>query len=148
MFMKQAKFLLSTPDQSQKCVYISESGTITCEVLPMETGYMTAANLHKTWKVEHNLKIQMKNEKGVLEDESVLMISDRDYLPLDPFEKITDEEREAMKPLKDIAKINHAVARSKMGGEGDDPRTRLFNTVTIWSWVIAGLSIAVSWIGG
>lgn len=147
LFMKKVKFLVSEPDRVGRCVYVSEGGTITRELLPMETSFLSASNLHQSWKVISKLKIYIKDKNGIIEDEPVLLISDRTYLPLDPFNRLSNKEREQLASLADIAKVRHAEARANISDEGDDPRTRLFNTGTLWAWIIAAISIVGNVIG-
>lgn len=111
---KQAKFLVSTPQQAQKVVYISDAGTVSMELLPSFTGFLSADGIKKAWFNLHNLKMQVyKGDEK--QEESVLIISDRSYLPLDPHNTLKPKTKAELASLKDIAKLRHAEQRMDAG---------------------------------
>ncbi len=144
---KQAKYLISTPQRSQNVIYISETGTISREVLPMFSGYITAAETHMSWLVYHLLKINVKNKNGEQEDNQVLTISERSYLPLDPFNRLS--KKDVITPLKDIAKMRHAEERANISdSNNEDARTRLMRIATTGFLILIGLEVVLKlWLG-
>ena len=95
---KQAKFLVSAPRRAQKTVFISETGLISLELYPMSTGYISYNEAKMAWIVLHKLKVSLKGTP-----EPVLVISERSYVPLNPYSRSIDN----IEPLKEIAKSRH-----------------------------------------
>lgn len=115
---KQAKFLVSTPQSAQKVVLISEAGTISQEILPMHTGWISTdikMGLKKAWLVLHSCKFSVYKDGVPVQDEQVLLISERSYIPLDPNELIKQKEKEKLTSLKDIARLRHTERRIDAG---------------------------------
>jgi len=140
---KQAKYLVSTSERSQPVVMVSETGVISKEILPMYTGYVTAANLKMSWLVLHDSKIRIENHEGQpVDDQLVMLISERSYLPLDPFDMVTPEVKKSIAPLTTIAKIKHAEARANVMDKNTlDARERMLQAVTNGSLWIIGLVV-------
>jgi len=132
---KQAKFLVSTPLKAQKCIYISEAGTVSQEVLPINTGFVTADNVKKAWLVIHPLKQAVLKDGKPHQEEAVLSLSDRSYFPLDPQGTIKPAERDKLIELKRIAKMRHAQARADMG-QSTDPQANLANLIVTYGFII------------
>jgi hypothetical protein len=138
-FFKQARYLVSTPQRSQTVIFISETGTISKEVLPMYSGYITAAKVQSSWLVDHALKLSVKNKQGGFEDGQVLAVSERSFLPLDPFNRTNGAK---VTPLTDIAKLRHTEKRSNISeGANEDARTRLIHAATVGGLVIIALEV-------
>jgi len=115
--LKQAKYLVSSPQKAQKVLEILETGVVGIEPLPMQTGFMKAVSpeVKKAWANIHALKFQIYNNGKPSQDEAALVISERSYTPLDPLNTLKQEERQKLASLKDIAKVRHAQARSNAG---------------------------------
>lgn len=144
---KQIKFLFSTPQQSQRCIYISEPGTISQEYLPMHTGFVSPMQDKKAWTVLHSLKFQVWKDGEPAQDDSVLVISDRSYIPLDPFNTMKPKDKERLASLKDIARLAHADVRSDMS-KHEDTRTRLQYFIINGCFVMIGLFVLMALIKG
>ena len=135
---KQAKYLVSTPAHSQAVVTVSEAGTISKDLLAMNTGYITAKETRRSWLVHHALKISIKELNGKVQDEQVLLISERNYLPLNPFDRVLSDGE--ITPLTQIARLRHADKRANAGDNKDqDARTRMLSMVTSGSLILIGL---------
>ena len=135
---KQAKFLISTPPKSQQCIYISESGNVSKEVLPIDTGFVSATTVKKSWLVLHPLKCQILKQGQPYQDGAVLSISDRSYFPLDPQKIMKTSDRNKNIQLRSIAKMRHAQARTDMG-KNRDPHSRLAETIVTNSFILLAL---------
>ena len=145
-FIKKAKFMASSSQRAQAAIMISETGLISREILPMDTGYMSAVSpgWKGSWLVTHSSKVSVKNKHGQVEDDPVLLISERDYLPLDPHGKLSLEDRERLASLSDVAQVKYDEAMASLGGEGlDSPRDRILMSVANIGMVVIGI-LAVS----
>jgi hypothetical protein len=108
-FIKDLGSLLSTPKRIQPCVFISEAGITSLQRLPLATGYVYDETSKVAWAVIQKLKLPMEGF-----DQLVLLISERTYLPLDPLNRLTAEEKARIKPLKNIAKAAHSAEKSRV----------------------------------
>lgn len=111
---KQIKFLFSSPSKAQNVVLISETNTISKELLPMKTGCMDAPLVQKTWSATHSAKFKLKKAGEPAEEEQVLLISERSYIPLDPYGKASTKAKAKIASLPDIARVRHAQARANV----------------------------------
>jgi len=112
---KQAKFLFSSPQQALKMMLVSEAATLSQEVLSIHTGFVKALEQKRAWVVLHNLKFRIYKNGVPTQDEPVLLISERSYIPLDPNRIIKPEDREKLTSLKNIASQRHAVQLADAG---------------------------------
>lgn len=135
---KQAKFLISSPPKTQRCIYLSEAGVISQEYLPVNTGFVTADSAKKAWLVLHGLKFPVLKNGEQCQEESVLLISDRSYFPLDPQGMMPQSEKNKLINLKSIAKMKHAQARNDMSKDRD-PHARLTEAIVTYSFLILAL---------
>ncbi len=134
---KQIKFLFSSPKSAQKCVYYSESGVIAQYPLQITTGFVSSPNpdVKKAWEAVHDRKYHIYKRGQPYQDEQVLVISDRGYIPLDPFKK---EKKENRTSLTDIAKMRHASARADVNKQRDT-NIDIAQTIILGSFVLGGL---------
>ena len=138
-FMKKAKYLASSTQRAQPVILISETGVISREVLPMETGYVSAPGLRMSWLVLHGRKLRCRNKHGMLEDDPTLLLSERNYLPLD-FIGESKKKKESIVPLTEVAKIKHAEARASAGDNSSaSARDRMLVAVANGGMVLIGL---------
>jgi hypothetical protein len=144
---KQIRFLFSVPESAQMVVYISESGMASQELLPLYTGFVSSSKREKEWADLHQVKFQVQKNGVPVQDESVVVISDRSYLPLDPFGTLKLADQEKMASLGDIARLRHTQARSKAGRAGD-PRAQLTSFIVSASFTMLGLFALVTLIKG
>jgi hypothetical protein len=136
---RQAKYLVSAPQKAQRVLEILEDGTIGIELLPMQTGFLqaTTPEVKKAWAMVHALKLQVCKNGQPLEGETVLVISERSYIPLDPLNILKEKDREKLASLKDIAKVRHAQARAAAGSQ--DKNKDLAAFIIQAGFVILGL---------
>lgn len=137
---KQAKYLVSTPQRAQKVVFISETGTISQELLPMFTGFISADVSKKAWIVLHSLKFSLKKKNQPAQDEQVLLISERSYIPLDPNGRIKPKDKEKLVSLTDISRLRHAGVIADMGKGGESP-TDIAQLIITGSFVLWALMV-------
>jgi len=141
-FLKQAKYMVTTPERSQAAIVVSETGTISKELLPMNTGYITSKETRRSWLVHHGLKISIKEINGRVQDEQVLLISERSYLPLNPFDKDISSD---ITPLTEIARLRHNEKRANAGDNKDeDARTRMLSLATTGGLILIGLIATIA----
>ncbi len=138
---KQIRFLLSSPPRSQAGYLISEAGTASREILPMNTGWMCAEQSKKAWMVLHNLKFGVKKDGELMEGESVLLMSERLYTPLDPNGIMSEEDRAELTSLKDIARLRHAQRRSDTGNAPE--KANLLNTIVTGSFIVIVIELVL-----
>jgi len=146
-FFKQAKYLAATPERAERVIYISETGVLSMESLPMSTGYMTAEKEHMTWAVIHSLKFKLTKFGESIQDARAMLICERSYVPLDPLNKIKAKEKEKLASLNDIAKNRHAIERANVAAGNVPGRAPLTEVVTYGSIVIVVICIIASLIG-
>lgn len=127
---KQAKYLVSTPQKAQKVLAITETGTVGMQMLPMETGFMKLPDAKKAWMAVHALKVQVYKNGKPTDSEAVLVLSERDHIPLDPLKTLTETDRGKVASLKDIAKVRHAQARAAAGQQDQNKG--------VMEWVLQG----------
>lgn len=105
---KQAKFLISTPQQAGRVFLFGENGMASMEVLPLEDAFLSADEGKKSWQMDHAVTFKVYKYGEPFQDEPVLLLSERTYLPLDPFNTIKPKEKEKRSSLLDIARLRHA----------------------------------------
>lgn len=133
--LKQAKFLISAPTKAQNCIYISDTGVVSLEILPTDTGFINADNVKKAWLALSPLKFKVLKDGVPYQDESVYVICDRTYFPVDPHKRLKPSERDKLTKLNSIAKIRHAQARMDMGRE-PDPHASLMQSIITGGFII------------
>ncbi len=107
----------------------------------MFTGYISVAQEHMSWLVYHALKIGIKEKDGKLGDEQVLVISERNFLPLDPFKRL-NAKKDIITPLKDIAKMRHAEVRAHLSEENnEDARTHMLRIASLGGIVLIAIMV-------
>ncbi len=74
----------------------SETGVLSLESLPMAMGYASNLTEKFSWLVVHKLKSRVKET-----DDVVLTLSERSYIPVDPFGRFN--ETDIRQPLDEIA---------------------------------------------
>ncbi len=138
---KQAKFLVSTPQKAGKTLFISEAGTISQEILPMHTGWISSG-IKKAWLVLHGLKFTLCKDGKPIQDEPVLLISERSYIPLDPNGTLKPKDKEKLTSLKDIARLRHAEERADAGRPED--KTDVQSTIITGSFILLALMLILN----
>ena len=146
-FFKQVKYLVSTPQYSIKNILISESGIVSQELIPMQTGFVSADEAKKAWVVLHNLKFHVHKNGVPVDQDSVLALSERCYIPLDPLGTTKPKELEKLSSLKDIARLRHTQARSDMS-KNVDQNTQISQLIINGSFVMLGIFAVVAMVRG
>lgn len=123
---------------------ILETGVVGKEQLPMTTGFMRATlqEVKKAWANVHALKYQIYKNGQPTDGESVLVISERSYIPLDPLGTLKQKDKEKLASLKDIAKVRHAQARAAAGAQ--DRNRDVAMLIIQWSFVFLMFLAALS----
>lgn len=141
---KQAKFLVTAPQRAQTAVVLSETGLVSKEIMPMSTGFITWASLKLSWLVIHKLKVQLKDN-----DEPVLLISERSYIPLDPYERLTASDRETLTDLKEIAKDRVKQKKMSIIEKADETARASFMKMAFsFILVLIGIIVISTFTGG
>ena len=111
-WLRQAKYLISTPQKAQDALEILETGVVGIESLPMQTGFLTATDktVKKAWGNVHALKVQIYKDGKPTERSAAIPISERSYIPLDPLDLFKQKAREKLASLDDIALSRHDEA--------------------------------------
>jgi hypothetical protein len=138
--LRQAKFLFSSPQMSQANYLIREAGTITRELFPVHTGFQTFEDAKKSWFLIHTLKFDVWKNGQPIEGEQVLLLNERSFLPDDPEHRISDEDKEKLCSLKDIAILKDAQSRHDALKSSADS-VDITHTIIIWGCVIIVLEL-------
>ena len=104
---------------------IHENGVVTIEQLRIKTGFLMAneAEAKMAWANVQALKYQICKDGQSTEHEPVLILSERDYIPLDPLNTINQKERVKLASLNDIFDIKHAQAKLEAGTQDESKDT-------------------------
>ena len=115
--IKQAKFLVSTPQKAGKVLAIMETGVVGIDYLPLHTGYLEAQGegVKKNWANISTLKHKVYRNGIPTDEPDVLIISERDCEPLDPSAADEDTPKNISKPITTIASVRHYQARQEAG---------------------------------
>jgi hypothetical protein len=90
-FFKKMRGLFSSPKRAQKILLASETGVISLESMPMDTGYVSNPAEKTAWLVMHALKSRIKETGDV-----VLTISEKSYIPADPYGRVKDDDIQSL----------------------------------------------------
>jgi hypothetical protein len=94
-FFKKLRSLFSSAKRVQKVILFSETGIISLEQYAMDVAYISNMVEKFTWLVIHKLKSRVKETGDI-----VLCITEKNYIPSDPYGRVTDED---IQPLDEIA---------------------------------------------
>ena len=145
-FMKKAKFMASAAERAQPVIVISETGVLAREDLALETGYCSADS-KQSWLVLHQLKLATRNKYGDIDDDPVLLITERSYKPLDPLKTLTVAQKTKILPLTSVAQVRHAEARAGIGEESETTaRDKLLLTIANTGMIIIGILAVLAFI--
>lgn len=141
---RQAKYLFAPPVKAQHVVVISESGDIWDEYFPIDKNFMkpTDASLKREWALEHALKLQVCKDGIPTGDDSILLISERTYLPLDALGILGPEDRASRASLKDTGRTIHAQARAQAGAFSS--HKDIANLVIQGCFILLGILLVLS----
>ena len=141
---KNAKLMISSPSRSQAVLLISETGVLSREVLPMDTGYTYSDERKMGWDVIHPLTIVVAGINGPL-----LPISERSRYPLDPYKHYSKEQLDKAASLDVIHDLTYTKNFALLGQGGHtSPLLKMVNTVVYVCGFIAALAIALAFFAG
>ncbi len=109
---RQIKYIFSTPVRIQKCLFISETGNISLQLLPLARGYTYNDEAKVAWAVLNLFTIPIEGLDG-----EVMPISERSCIPLDPHKQLSDEDRESLANINQIAEEHYQAAYSQVADE-------------------------------
>jgi hypothetical protein len=119
---KNIGFLLSSAKKVQPTIFVSEAGIVSFERMPLATGYVFSEKQKVAWMVNQKAKVAVQ---GI--EQLCMLISERSYMPLDPFSRTKGDKVE---PLKNIAKAKHDEEKSRaMEDNRKDANTELLKTM-------------------
>lgn len=133
---KQASFLISSPTGAQKTLFLSETGDISMPLYPVSQTFVTSEDSKRQWANIHSLK-HLVMVKGVPTGDQVLIISEKSYMPQDPNNKLTANQKNKLASLNDTARTVHMVLRAEARRSKD--AVDLINTIIYGSFVLDGL---------
>ncbi len=138
---KKTKFTFSTPQKIQRVIYHSESGTLSHESLPIFVGFMSAETdtVKKGWKAEHILRLKVLKNGEPVQDDTVLVICDRTFMPLDPLGILNAKDQVNRKSLDDIGGNIHDQEVIDLSKK--DESINLANTIITGCFIIDALCI-------
>lgn len=139
---RNAKFLFNPPSKTQKIIFVSETGLISQELLPIHTGFIVAEAIKKAWLVIHSLKFAVRKNGEFTGAEPVLLVSERSYRPLDPNGRLSKRDKEKMMSLNDIARLRHADARSEVGN-GKNEQEDITRIIVTGCFILIGIFAVV-----
>ena len=144
---KQAKYLVSTPQVSQKVLFLSESGVIEEDYLPIKTGFVYSDEKKMAWLVLHALKLPMLRDGVITEDEEVLLLSERSYIPLDPNKIMKQKTKESLTSLENIAEMQYEQELMDTS-KNPDPASHISLTIINLSFIMLGIYAVVAMVKG
>ncbi len=104
--------MFSTPARATKGLFVSETGNIGLKLLPLGTGFAYNDEAKWAWGVVNALKVSLRGVEG-----EVLPISERSCVPLDPYNVLSKEDREAFTNIKAIATESFQSSYAKVADE-------------------------------
>lgn len=146
-FFKQLGFVFSTPDNAQKVIHIPESGLVSQNLLPVSNGWVdrVADKFLMTWLLIHALKMKVKHDGVLFQDEEVLLVTSRSYIPLDPFNVLGDN-RERLTTLSEIGGAHHDEVMFATGrhNQGETIQMKIVSS----SFLLLGVLAAIWFLKG
>ena len=143
-FFRSVGSMLKGTVRAQKCISIPEEGIARMADLPMATGWMSVVDTKTSWAAIHKLKVRIVS-LGL----DVFFICDRSYIPLNPCDVLTKEEKAKLVPLEQIAsaKYNESFAtctsRNKMKNAHN-----VLNTILYCSFAFTAIIVLIVLVKG
>ncbi len=106
---KQLKWLVSAPEKAYKYLLISETAEIGIGMLPMFTGELVSHESQRAWRQIATLACAIVGVDGRL-----LPISERTYLPLDPFNTLAEEEKKKLAQESELSADKKSVVLGEL----------------------------------
>jgi len=141
---KKAKYMLSAPQQAGQVLFFSETGVCSLELLPLKIGYVVSHKVKMAWNVIQKLKIKVEGIDGF-----VIPISERSRIPLDPYNILTEEEKQSLASPDTIHSISYARAWADIKDrENESPNSKAVMSIIWILGVLIGLGIIALFIKG
>ncbi len=122
---------LASEKKIVRCLVISENGVNSIVSIKLRTGYCVDEMAKRAWCVLQKLKLTMQGFS-----EPLLPISERSYMPLDPFGRLTEEERTLLQPLVEVADSRFNEEWFNIGDANKKSANAHMFTTVIWGFVI------------
>ncbi len=110
---KQAKWLVGSPTRSFKCLFVSETGDIGINILPMNTGFVVNRETQRVWRMISYLTCTIPDVEGRL-----LPVAERCYVPLDPFNHISNKDKVKLSQESTVDEKTNKVILSELDSIG------------------------------
>jgi len=138
-FLKNMASLFKSPQRTLPCVLISENGIASKVFVELGIGWCSNVQEKMSWILINKLRMPMEGVEG-----TVLPISERSYIPLDPLGRLTPAERNSLVSLDQLADAKWREARSKVSSEGNkDVNGELVKTISFIIGFIVLICIGV-----
>lgn len=101
--------ILGRASRPQRALIITEDGRTDDEDLQVEKLYLLRAKTTEAWYLLHGLMLPYHdNEDDVGVNAQVLLLNERDAVPLDPFNLLTEAQKDELSSTKYIAEMTIA----------------------------------------
>lgn len=136
---KQLKFFAGSSHRVQTCFLVSEIGTLSIEIQPMNTGYAWSDTVKMAWNIIHPLKVQLEGQEN-----PVLPITERSRFPLDPFNHYSSQERDELADVKMVGRDQYKDAYARIADEAKESQNaRMVKTVLYITGILVAIIIIV-----
>ena len=126
-FFRQARSAFSSEQRLIQACMLSETNVGSLLKLYLDIGFCISEPQKKAWQVVQKLMMPME---GVIE--LVLPISERSHLPLDPLNRLTEDEKKALGNLDDLAEDAMTRAESQLADENKKGANARLMTTIFW----------------
>jgi hypothetical protein len=147
---KGIKYLFSPPEAPIHVVHITESSYIAQDLCPVKGGWVDKITdrVKLTWLLVHSLKMKVYKEDELAQDQEVILVTSRSYVPIDPFNTL-GKHRDQLTSLSQIGGIHHDEVMFDTGKKGQGQTLQqsiinygfLFLTFMACVWFIKGAFI-------
>jgi hypothetical protein len=126
--LKSLKTLFSSPQRVQASLFISDTGIISLQNIPMATGWVYLAEEKLSWMVDQRC-IQPMQDCDVL----VMPISERSFRPLDPLGNVPEDRQVS---LNEIAWSKRREAFSRVLDENKQNAGQKLMQTTLYGFLL------------
>jgi hypothetical protein len=112
----------------------SETGVISLEQMPMDMSYVANSEDKTAWLVIHTLKSRIKETGDV-----VLVVSEKNYIPADPYGRVTDAD---IQPLEEIALAKYDERCVRISEKSmQDSKGSIYTMIVVFCFCIIAVSL-------
>ena len=144
---KQLKFLASEPQDATQAIIWTNTRNITKEVLKPDANWLVPmGDADKCWMPMRALEYKLKVDGKLVQEEPVLLLTERQYYPFDPYNRINPEDIEEMMPLSDVARLKVKLILAKLS-----KYDAITNTITLAIYtgtILGGLMMLITMVRG